>query len=263
MSNFTTEVRYICEVYAGYDESQERDKVDEIIEAARPKIFDFSYPIFDVNYKPVLERKILNHYYTREISYETVGLWKLHLQAKMNEIMPMFNKLYEVQLLSYNPLWDVDLTEDKTRTIDTDTSDSESRIGNSSAVSDGQSATQRAGETTDNGTSLYSDTPQGQITNLAEGKYLTNATVTSDTGTSRDSENVTTHNTSAENNSRSTMSTGTLDTTDLYVKHIKGKRGGLTYAKMLEQEVDLIEKLDNLDWRVIRELRDLFFTLWE
>lgn len=263
MSNFTTEVRYICEYYAGYDESQERDKVDEIIEAARTHIFDFSYPIFDVNYKPVLERKILNHYYTREISYETVGVWKLHLQAKMNEIMPMFNKLYEVELLNYNPLWDVDLTEDKTRTIDTDTTDNENRIGSSSSVSDGQKARQRAGNTTDNGTNLYSDTPQGAITNLADGKYLTNATITSDTGTSTESDNTTTHDTSAENNSRSTMSSGTLDTTDLYVKHIQGKRGGLTYAKMLEQEVALIEKIDNIDYRIIRELRDLFFTLWE
>ena len=263
MSNFTTELRYICEVYAGYEESQERDKVDQIIEAARTKIFDFSYPIFDVNYKPILERKILNHYYTREISYETVGVWKLHLQAKMNEIMPMFNKLYEVELLSYNPLWDVDLTEDKTRTIDTDTSGTANRTDSTATTNDTQVAQQQSEEHNEHGQNLYSDTPQGQVTNLAEGKYLTNATMTSDGGDSIGNTNTTTHATGSEAYTRGTMETGTVDTTDLYVKHIKGKRGGLTYAKMLEQEVDLIEKMDNLDWRVIRELRDLFFTLWE
>lgn len=263
MSNFTTEVRYICEYYAGLEESQGYDQVDTIIEAARPHIFDFEYPIFDVNYKPVLEKKILNHYYTREISYETVGVWKLHLKAKMNEIMPMFNKLYETELLTYNPLWDVDLTEDKWRDVDTATSGSESRVGTVSIAADGQKAVQHAGDDSRSNTNLYSDTPQGAITNLSEGKYLTNATVDSETGRNTYADNTTTHDTSAENNSRSTMTSTTLDTTDNYLKHIQGKRGGLTYAKMLEQEVDLIEKIDNIDWRIIRELRDLFFTLWE
>lgn len=263
MSNFTTEVRYICEYYAGYDESQGYDKVDEIIEAARPQIFDFTYPIFDVNYKPILERKILNHYYTREISYETVGVWKLHLKAKMNEIMPMFNKLYETELLTYNPLWDVDLTEDKDRTIDTDTGNTENRNITRTNHQEVQEASNRTGTSHDDGTNLYSDTPQGAITNLADGKYLTNATITSDDGRTTDARTGSTNITGGDTEGRSTAAAGTVDTTDNYIKHIKGKRGGLTYAKMLEQEVDIIEKIDNLDWRVIRELRDLFFTLWE
>ena len=263
MSNFTTEVRYICEYYAGLEESEGYDQVDTIIEAARPHIFDFTYPIFDVNYKPILERKILNHYYTREISYETVGVWKLHLKAKMNEIMPMFNKLYETELLTYNPLWDVDLTEDKWRDVDTETTGTENRTGTVSIAADGQKAVQHSGNDSRANTNLYSDTPQGAITNLADGKYLTNATMDNETGSNTYADNTTTHDTSAENNTRATMTSSTLDTTDNYLKHIKGKRGGLTYSKMLEQEVDLIEKIDNIDWRIIRELRDLFFTLWE
>ena len=262
MSNYTTEVRFICETAAGYDESQERNKVYDVITAAMPKIFDFTFPIFDEAYRPVLERKILMHYYTREIAFETAGLWKLKLETRLNEIMPYYNKLYELELTEYNPIWDVDLTEDKTQKIDTDTTDNENRVGSSSEVNDGQSATQRAGNSSASGSNLYSDTPQGEITNLADGKYLTNATLTSDTGATTDSENVTTHNTSAENNSRSTMSTGTIDTTDMYMKHIKGKRGSLTYAKMILDEADKIEKLGNIDMRIIRDLKDLFFTLY-
>lgn len=67
MSHYTTEVRYICEVYAEYTESQGYKHVDEIIAKARPKIFDFYYPIFDEAYRSVLETKILRHYYTREL----------------------------------------------------------------------------------------------------------------------------------------------------------------------------------------------------
>lgn len=250
MANFTTEVRSICEFYAGYEEGQERDKVHDIITVAMPKVFDFDFPIFDEEYRPVLERKILMHYYTREIALETVALWKLKLEARLNEIMPKYNKLYEVQLFSYNPLWDVDLTEDKWRDIDTSTTGQEARQESST----GQSAEQTANSNSN--TNLYSDTPQGEISRLAEGKYLTNATM--DSGTTNGSRNLSTN----DSGSRNTSTTETVDTTDNYLKHIKGKRGGLTYSKMLEEEVDLIEKLDNIDYRIIRELRDLFFTLW-
>ena len=250
MANFTTEVRSICEFYAGYEESQERDKVNDILTVAMPKVFDFNFPIFDEAYRPVLERKILLHYYTREIALETVALWKLKLEARLNEIMPKYNKLYELELISYNPLWDVDLTEDKWRDIDTTTTGQEAR----QEIATGQSAEQSAN--TNSNTNLYSDTPQGQITNLAEGKYLTNATM--DNGTSTGSRNLSTNDTSTRN----TSTNGTVDTTDNYLKHIKGKRGGLTYSKMLEEEVDLIEKLDNIDYQIIRELKDLFFMLW-
>ena len=43
MSKYTTEVRYICEKYAGKDVSVDYNKVDEVIDAARPFIFDFNY----------------------------------------------------------------------------------------------------------------------------------------------------------------------------------------------------------------------------
>ena len=108
MSKYTTEVRYICEKYAGKDVSVDYNKVDEVIDAARPFIFDFNYPIFDNAYKPGLERKILKHFYTREIGAETVGLWKLFLNRKMNEIMPYYNQRYESELIKFNPLYNVD-----------------------------------------------------------------------------------------------------------------------------------------------------------
>ena len=112
MSKYTTEVRYICEHLAGLDESEGYESVNNIIDLARPEIFDFDYPIFDENYKPVLERKILKHYYTREIGLETYGLWKLKLDAKLNEIMPYYNKLYDSELIEFNPLYSEDIRID-------------------------------------------------------------------------------------------------------------------------------------------------------
>lgn len=110
MSNYTTQVRFICETAKGETESRGYNSLDDIIEAGRKFVFDFSYPIFDPAYKSVLETKILKHFYTREIGEETVGLWKLRLNTRMNEIMPFYNKMYESELLAFNPLYDVDYT---------------------------------------------------------------------------------------------------------------------------------------------------------
>lgn len=110
MSKYTTEVRFLCESLTGHTESQGFTEVDSILTAASPIIFSFQFPIFDEAYRLPLERKILRHYYTREISEETYGLWKLRLQDRMETIMPYYNKLYESALLSFNPFYDVDLT---------------------------------------------------------------------------------------------------------------------------------------------------------
>lgn len=109
MSKYTTEVRFLCESLTGHDESVGYNSVNDILEDAAPIIFGFNYPIFDEAYRLPLEIKILRHYYTREISEETYGLWKMRLEDRMNVIMPYYNQLYRSTLLEFNPLYDVDL----------------------------------------------------------------------------------------------------------------------------------------------------------
>lgn len=151
MSHYTTQIRFICETFAGYTESEGLSQVNNIIKLARPKIFNFEYPIFDKKYKPVLETKILKHYYTQEIGAETVGLWRLWLDTTMNEIMPYYNKLYESELLEFNPLYDYDLTRDYKK------------------------KTNGSSEQTGVSRDLYSDTPQGSLQNVENQTYLTDA----------------------------------------------------------------------------------------
>lgn len=153
MSKYTTEVRYICEVAAGLSESFGYTSVNEVVEKAAPKIFDFSFPIFDEAYLPGLEQRILKAYYTREICEETVALWKLRLENRLNLIMPRYNKLYESERLKFEPLYDVDYTRSGTNENE----------GSNSANS----------STTD----LYSDTPQNGLQDVKEGNYLTTADV--------------------------------------------------------------------------------------
>lgn len=227
MSKYTTEVRFICETLAGYDESQGYGKIDDIIEAARPKIFDFSYPIYDTSYKSVLEHKILNHYYLREIGMETVGVWKHFLNMKMNEIMPYYNKLYESAAMEYDPLHDVDYYR---KHEGKDTGSNESK-------------TTTAGTTHGEGWDYYSDTPQGSVRNLENLTYLTDARYVTNDGT----------------NGNEVTNEGTAENTDEYLDHIYGKMGTGSYAKMIQEYRDT---LLNIDMLIIDELGDLFMNLW-
>lgn len=139
MSKYTTEVRFICENNAGLTESKGYKDIKDILTTAAPKIFDFDFPIFDEQYRLPLEIKILRHYYTREICEETVGLWKLRLEDRLNAIMPYYNKLYESELIEFNPMYDVDLTRDHKTKNDGENNNTSNRIthGESSDTSVG------------------------------------------------------------------------------------------------------------------------------
>lgn len=211
MSNYTTQVRYICETFAGLTESAGVNDVNRIVETAAPKIF-MNFPIWDEEYRLTLETKILKHFYLREIAHETVGLWRLRLDTRMNELMPVYNKMYTAVSQEFNPLFDVDIT----REHDGSSTDKSNSTGNS--------------------VNKYSETPQGSIQNVVDGKYLTTAQV----------------------NDATSNSEGT--STAKYVEKVTGKQGTGSYSALLREYID---KLVNVDLRLMDELEPLFFSLLE
>lgn len=153
MSKYTTQLRYICESVAGYDESQGYSNFETVIQAAIPKIFDFDFPVFDENYRNILCTKILKHFYLREIAFETYGQWKLYLNTRLHEIMPYYNTLYQHW---HEDLFDnTDITTERTITHVDET----------------------RGNTAQTDIEKYSDTPQGSIRNIENDSYLTSANV--------------------------------------------------------------------------------------
>ena len=210
MSKYTTEVRFICESYAGLDESVDYDHVEEVIENSYRKIFKTNdIPMFNgetEEHRAGLFKKILLHYYTREIGYETVGLWKLKLNQKLFEIMPYYNQLYESELIQFDPLKNTDVTKTHEGEYNDDEKvdnirDTESHRGtHTEQTSDTtEDTTLRHSKTTTQGNDvrtndilsqgdswqLFSDTPQGGLNGIIEASgvdsvgnnsYLTNAT---------------------------------------------------------------------------------------
>lgn len=91
--------------------SQPLHHVSEVIDGSWQKIFG-NFPIFREDYREPLCKKILLHFYQEEIGMETDGDFILRLNVKMNEIMPYYNKLYESELLDFDPFENVSMQEE-------------------------------------------------------------------------------------------------------------------------------------------------------
>lgn len=255
MSKYTTEVRFICEQAVGLEKSKGYDDIEDIIDGAIPYIFNPYWSIFDEEYRAVLEKKILRHFYFREIGFETSALWRFKLNATLDEIMPKYNKLYELESYKFNPLWDTDIKQDyggnEFKVRDTDNVHQDNSTNKSTKT--GSDSTHLNGDEW----SYYSDTPQGSVGRLNDLTYLTNAT--------HDTTNNTTTTTygSVVNNNGNTNGTDNTDetirTTNDYVKKISGKQGTITYGKVVK---DYLESLLNIDAMIIAELEPLFMQLW-
>ena len=243
MSKYTTQIRFICETSAGLKESSGYNDVEKILTDSIDKIFDFDYPIFDEMYRGVLERKILRHYYTREIAFETVGLWKLKLSTRLNEIMPYYNKLYETETFKFNPLYDTDYWKTGNRAGN----------GQNKTVENGNNTQTTTGKTDSNSTSwkLFNDTPQGGLSGVDSMHYLSSAEKNTDENKINNAQNI--------NSSNNRNNTQDIKSTEEYSEHISGKFGGKSYAVMLKE---YRQNLLNIDMNIINDLNDLFIMLW-
>ena len=239
LSKYTTEVRFICESKSGLTQSKGCDNVDEVLEKSWSKIFTTNCTFFDETYRSVLCKKILKHYYLREIGSETVGIWELWMNTKLEEIMPYYNQLYKSALLEFDPLTDysVERTHKRAGTdLKTGSTDSNE---NSSGNSSGNSTNRE----------LYSDTPQGGLNGLESENYLTSAR--KNTSEQSSTSDVTTKS--------GTNYTGSIHTTEDYTEKVAGKVSGTSYSKMLNE---FRETMLNIDMKVINEFEELFFGLW-
>lgn len=271
MAKYTTLVRSICETAAGLEESTGYMNVNQVIKGAIPSVFSFDFPIFDESYRNVICTKILKHYYMREIGAETVGLWKLWLDTRLNEIMPYYNKLYESELLEFNPLYDVNLTRQRNttgnQTEEREHAENTNEHAESTSKVDVTNSGTSSGDTsgTDSSKDRYSDTPQGSLQNIENDTYLTNARIVDRTNSAEDSQeysNTGTSDTSFNNDvTRNTTGnqSGTVNSTEDYLEKVEGKQGSGSNSKLLMEYRDTFL---NIDMMIINDLSDLFMNIW-
>ena len=177
-----------------------------------------------------LAKKIVDHYYMREIGFETIGLFIHYAKTTMNELMEEYLPLIYSNAIQYNPLINIDYEETLTRN---------EVIGNSGTSNSTSSS---------NASSLgvNSDTPQGQINkqSILNGQYA------SSTGANENESEV---NSNSENESNS-------NTNETYTKRIKGNSGSLsTSQKLIEQYRNNIRAIDR---EIINKVGILFMGLY-
>lgn len=251
MSSYTISLRTLCENAAKINTDRTYSTVEETIDASLWFIFDFTFPIFDENYRGVLERKILRHFYNYEICAETTGLWKQLLCTKLNEIMPYYNSLYRTNDMIIEPLVDVDYIRKSIGGYAKNSNRNENGESITNYTTDGNSSE-------NNSSTIYgrfSDTPQGALNNVENDRYLTSASKDTNT-TNANSAN---HSTTTNDTHRSINDTGNETGNNSAETVMKGSFGGRSKSAMLKE---YRETLINIDMMIIGDLEPLFMQIW-
>lgn len=204
VSKYTTELRFIVE--------------DENFDLGMD-----TYPLFSENYRETLNSKIINHYYFYEIGVETAGRFKFNLNVNLHEIMPYYNKLYQSELLTINPLLSFSRTSNVTKEVES---------GGESTVESTQ---------TNNNKDVFSDTPDGllSIGNIETNVYASEARIVNDEANKTDT------------------STGTSNSTETNVITENGYEVPLSELITKYRDTFL-----NVDMMIIKELRELFMMIY-
>lgn len=223
------------------------------------------YPIFDEEYREVLNKKIIDHYYFCEIGFETAGLFKFQLNTKMREIMPYYNKLYLSEQLEFNPLRDFDETTEETR----QRADHESVEGHASdtvtttGASTGSSSSSDTTSSTVDGLQVNSDTPQALLntTTIQNNEYASSAAKSHDTssGTATGSTSTGSEYTDTKTGSGSSTQTTNGTVNDVITRHYFGYGKSKGPAQLLEE---YRRTLLNIDMMIIKELEELFMMIY-
>lgn len=237
MSSYTMQLREFIE---SYSQNQTNVSTKDQIETGRTKLFDFDYPIFDVAYKKVFETHFIRRFYMREIGAETEGLFKFNLETWLIINMPYFNKLFESELIVFDPLKNSSTEMNYNKKKNTDgSSDS---TGHSSGT-----ATQNNFDR-----QLHSDNPDSRLSitaNDGEGVIEYASDIQENT----------------ENNQQINVSDGnssvnsSINDVEDYIQYRSGKIGVQTYSKMLTEYRNSFIRIEN---KIFDEMQELFMLVY-
>lgn len=178
----------------------EKTKIKDLAKAGRTTIFDFDYTLTNNISKEDFECMILNHFLMRRIGFETVTAFRIQLNVKINEIMPIYNKMFDA-IENWNILNDGEITT-KTGT--------DNRTSNNTTNTTNTTTNELTNHSTTNDNNISdrrnSELPQNQLSELRDGNYVTNYNY--------DTNNTTVEDNSTSNGSSNSTNNTTNNTTD-------------------------------------------------
>ncbi len=155
---------------------EDKTKVPNLAKEGRTTIFNFDYPLTNKINREKFECMILNHFLMRRINFDTVLIFQIQLENKLNEIMPFYNKLFD-SVDGWN-IFEDEIHDLTSNTTTTDLTNSTNNI-NTSSDDDVRN----------------SNMPQAQIDNVKDGSYLTNYTYSQSNSNSDSTSNSTSNGT--------------------------------------------------------------------
>ena len=162
-------------------EAEEKTTIYDLASGARSTIFDFNYPLSTHVNKAEFEILILKHFIMRRIGFDTPTAFKIALEVKLNEIMPRYNKLFDL-LDGWNLFNDGE-------TISRTTSDSGTNTLNNTVNASNSSTSDRRN----------SNVPQNEIQDVRNGNYMTDYNYDTDASTGTTTSNSSGTNTNTTN----------------------------------------------------------------
>ena len=211
-------------------------KIKDLTKVGRTTIFNFDYPLTSNITKEKFETMILNHFLLRRIGFETVTAFIIQLDVKLNEIMPLYNKMFDAlenwEIFNDGEITTRTGTDNRTtqNTNQTSNSLSNESITNTSDVSDRRN----------------SELPQNQLENLRDGSYVTNYNY--DTNTNSGSDSSTSQGTSEATNNG----------TDNNIYNETIKRSPADKIAILKEMQENIKSIYSL---IFKDLECLFYQL--
>ncbi len=214
----------------------DKTKIKNLAKESRNYIFDFDYPLSNKVDKEKFETMIINHFILRRIGFETFTSFQIQLNVKLNEIMPLYNKMFD-SLDGWNIFNDGEI-------VIRDSNDNRT-INNSSKASN---KLENKSDTTTNRISdrRYSNTPQNELENLKNGSYVTDANYDQEENKSSDKSN-----SNGESNA-------TSNTKDDNISHETIKRSPSDKIAIYKEFQDNLKSIYNM---IFKDLDCLFYQL--
>ena len=225
----------ILDAYCNYGK-EEKTKVKDLALVGRELIFDFEYPLTSKINKVDFEKMILNNFLDRRIGLETVTAFKIKLDVKLNEIMPIYNKMFEML-----DGWDIFSDGEETNRIINDSRNIEN-------TNNGTTSTTTNATTTNSIVKdiRKSDTPENELEDVQNGSYVSNYEYNQNNGTSTDNST----NSGTSQNTQNTTNEGTLE--ERIIKSSKDK---------IKDYNDFITNRKHIYSMIFKDLECLFYQL--
>lgn len=207
-------------------------RLKDVIRRTDGKIGLDDYQLTDESHRKILNDKIIARYYNREIGVETIDMFVHNFRRKMHEIMPLYDQLYQSQLIKFDPLDTMNI-----RSTSSSTTEAKSK-GEASGVSNSTNTAKAV--------TVSSDFPQQSLRDddSKTGEYAS--------GSSESESEAGNDGSSQENRNDESSATDSSESTS------KGYTGAAAALLMQYRE-----SIANYDLEIVNSLNECFMSIWQ